>query len=67
MTTRRNDQLNRTSVGWLGLEINHLNEVDSDPEDRMPIWVLAVSGERELRNSDLEALLRWEGDGGQTT
>lgn len=64
---RRNDQLNRTSVSWLGLEIGHLNEIDSYPEDRMLIWALAVSSEPESGNSDLEALLRWEDDGGQTT
>lgn len=33
----------------------------------MLIWALAVSSEPESGNSDLEALLRWEDDGGQTT
>jgi hypothetical protein len=60
------DRLRRRIVHWDGFPVYDFDGVYAHPEERSQ-WTLMIPGEPGRKHEELEALFRWEDDGGRTT
>ena len=67
MTIKQNDGWSRKVVRWGHPELRSVSRSSSKKENQTSIKTSTVPGERELINAELNALLRWEDDGGQSS
>jgi hypothetical protein len=67
MRIKQNDRWSRKVVEWGHPELRNMSKSSSQMENSTSIVMSTVPHERELVNAELNALLRWEDDGGQFT
>jgi hypothetical protein len=67
VTTKQNDRWSRKVVHWRHPELRNISKGPSQTENQASTRISTVPVERELNNAELNALVRWEDDGGQPT
>ena len=67
VTTKQNDRWSRKVVHWRHPELRNISKGPSQTENQASTRISTVPVERKLINAELNALLRWEDDGGQPT
>ena len=68
MTTppQKNDRLERNRIQWRRQKIHFREEDHFTSKGKMGLRGLIIPGEQGLSSGEIEAIFRWEDDGGRT-